>query len=183
VHVSGNIGAGFNSASRHWQSAELSVSTRRSTLMSKLFLVVLASLFTGWLSPPPASAQDRNVEQQIAALTDEMIQANLKDDTSFYEKHYADDATIVHGNGKLFSKDQEIADLKSGALKYDSIDVRERTIRVYRDTAVVNMLLTFKGSLGGQAFGPINLRRTVVWVSQNGAWKVVAWQVTRVEAK
>ena len=142
------------------------------------------ALFSVWLlAAPLAFAQGGNVEQQISALSDEMIQANLKGDTNFYQKYYADDATIVHGNGKLFTKAQDIADLKSGSLKYESIDVREKTIRVYGDTAVVHLLLTFKGSLSGQPFGPLNLRRTVVWNNQKGNWKVVAWQVTRAESK
>lgn len=112
-----------------------------------------------------------------------MIQANLKGDAEFYRKYYAEDATIVHGNGKLFTKEQELADLKSGSLKYESIDVREKTIHAYGDTAVVHVLLTFKGLLAGKPFGPIDLRRTVVWVKQQGNWKIVAWQVTRVENK
>lgn len=144
----------------------------------------LSALFVFWLlAAPHTFAQGRNVEQEISALSDAMIQANLKGDTSFYQKYYAEDATIVHGNGKLFTKDQDIADLNSGSLKYDSIDVREKKIHVYGDTAVVQLLLTFKGLLNGQSFGPINLRRTVVWVNQKGNWKVVAWQVTRVESK
>jgi uncharacterized protein (TIGR02246 family) len=151
--------------------------------MTKANLGVTALLWVWLMAAPLAFAQGGNVEQQVSALSDEMIQANLKGDASFYEKYYADDATIVHGNGKLFTKDQDIADLKSGLLKYESIDVREKTIHAYGDTAVVHLLLSFKGSLGGQAFGPINLRRTVVWVNQKGNWKVVAWQVTRVESK
>lgn len=151
--------------------------------MRKMNLVVSA-LFSAWvLAAPLALAQKGKAEQEISALSDAMIQANLKDDTSFYQKYYAEDATIVHGNGKLFTKEQEIADLKSGALKYESIDVRERTIHLYGDTAVVHILLTFKGLLGGKPFDPIDLRRTVVWVNQHGNWKIVAWQVTRAEKK
>jgi ketosteroid isomerase-like protein len=144
----------------------------------------VSALFSVWLlAAPLALAQDGNVEKQISALSDAMIQANLKEDSNFYQKYYAEDATIVHGNGKLFTKAQEIADLKSGSLKYESIDVREKTIHVYGDTAVVHILLTFKGLLSGKPFGPIDLRRTVVWLKQKGDWKIVAWQVTRVESK
>jgi ketosteroid isomerase-like protein len=151
--------------------------------MKKTNLVVSA-LFPVWLLIAPlALAKDGNAEQQISALSDAMIQANLKGDTSFYQKYYAEDATIVHGNGKLFTKDQELADLKSGSLKYESIDVREKTIHMYGNTAVVHILLTFKGLLADKPFGPIDLRRTVVWVNQKGNWKIVAWQVTRVESK
>ena len=148
--------------------------------MRTVKLCASAALFVCLLAAPLALAQGGDVEKQISALSDEMIQANLKDDIGFYEKYYADDATIVKGNGKLLTKDQEIADLKSGALKYESIDVRKKKIRVYGDTVVVNLLITFKGSLNGQAFPPTDLRRTVVWVKQKGSWKVVAWQVTRV---
>lgn len=138
------------------------------------------ALFSACLLVAPLTfGQAGNAEQEVSALTDQMIHANLKDDTAFYEKYYADDATIVHGNGKLFTKDQELADLRSGALKYESIDVREKKLHVYGDTVVVSLLITFKGSLSGQAFPPTDLRRTVVWARQNGNWKVIAWQVTR----
>jgi ketosteroid isomerase-like protein len=147
--------------------------------MRTINLSTLVLLLACLLAAPLAFGQVGSVEQQISALSDEMIQANLKDDTAFYENYYADDATIVHGNGKLFTKDQELADLRSGALRYESIDVREKTIHVYGDTVVVNFIITFKGSLSGQAFPPTDLRRTVVWVKQNENWKVVAWQVTR----
>jgi ketosteroid isomerase-like protein len=157
--------------------------------MRKMNLVVPA-LFSVWLLAAPlalaqglAQGGNGNVEQQISALSDAMIQANLKGDTDFYQKYYAEDATIVHGNGKLFTKAQELADLKSGSLKYESIDVREKTIHAYGNTVVVQVLLTFKGLLSGKQFGPIDLRRTVVWVTQQDNWKIVAWQVTRVESK
>ncbi|WP_341678456.1 nuclear transport factor 2 family protein [Niveibacterium sp. SC-1] len=138
-----------------------------------LFLVCL------WVAPL-ATASAGTVEEEVSVLSDQMIQANLKGDVDFYQAYYADDATIVHGNGKLVTKEQDIADLKAGVLKYESIDVREKTVRAYGDTGVVHLLITFKGTLNGQAFPPVNLHRTVVWVKQKGAWKVVAWQVTRV---
>jgi ketosteroid isomerase-like protein len=131
--------------------------------MRKVNPVVLP-LFSVWLlATPPAFAQGANgkVEQQILALSDAMIQANRKGDTDYYQKYWAEDAIIVDGNGKLFTKDQELADRKPGSLKYDSIDVREKTIHVYGDAAIVHILLSFKGLLGGKSFDLIDLRRTV----------------------
>ena len=61
-----------------------------------------------------------SAEQQIKALQGEFVQAILKGDTSFYQKYYADDAFSVHGQGQVYTKAEEIADLKSGSLKYDS---------------------------------------------------------------
>src|ERR1039458_7140716 len=60
------------------------------------------------------NSSDGNVEQQISELSDQVIQAQLKDDTSFFEKYLADDAAIIHGDGTVWTKAQEIENLKSG---------------------------------------------------------------------
>jgi len=120
-----------------------------------------------------------NVEQQITALSDQAIEASLKADTSFFEKYYADVCTIIHGDGKLSTKAQEIENFKSGALKYDSIDVRKLKIHAYGDTAVVTSLVSEKGTINGKPFGG-DVRATRVWVKHKGDWKTVSFQVTRV---
>lgn len=150
--------------------------------MRKINLIVLALVAIYLLTSPTALGQGGSAEQQIAALSDQMIQAQLKADTSYFEKNYADDATIVHGNGKLFTKAEEISDLKSGSLKYESNEVRERKIHVYGDTAVVALLISYKGTVSGKPFSG-DLRRTVVWVKQKGNWKIVAYQVTRLASQ
>ena len=150
--------------------------------MKKLSFIALAVVAICLLAAPLALGQGGSVEQQIAALSDQMIQAQLKADTSYFEKHYADDATIVHGTGKLFTKAEEIADLKSGSLKYETNEARERTIRVYGDTAVLSLLISYKGTVSGKPFSG-DLRRTVVWVKQKGNWKIVAYQVTRLPSQ
>jgi uncharacterized protein (TIGR02246 family) len=161
-----------------------------------VFCLLAVPLALGQGGNPPASTKEsgatsghgmtaaeqtgsEDAEQQIKALSDQMIQAQLKADTSFFEKYYAADATIVHSNGKLSTKTEEIADLKSGSLKSDSIDTRERKIHVYGDTAIVNFLISFKGAVSGKPYSG-DIRRTMVLVKQNGNWKIVANQVTRV---
>lgn len=147
--------------------------------MRKVNLNALALVTVCLLAVPLVLGQGGSAEQQISALSDQMIQAQLKADTSYFEKHYADDATIVHGNGELFTKAEEIADLKSGSLTYELNEVRERKIHVHGDTAVVAFLISYKGTVSGKPFTG-DLRRTVVWVKQEGNWKIVAYQVTRL---
>jgi len=148
--------------------------------MRKVNLIVLALVAIIYLLVAPVAwAQGGNVEQEIKALLDQTIQANLKADASFFQKHYADDATIVHGDGKMYTKAQEIEDLKSGVLKYESDDVRDSKIRVYGNMAVVNALVSYKGLVHGKPYGG-DVRRIWVWMKQKGSWKCVAYQVTRV---
>ncbi len=147
--------------------------------MRKINSVALALVTVWLLAVPLAFGQGGSAEQQISALSDQMIEAQLKADISYFEKYYADDAAIIHGDGEPFTKAKEIADLKSGSLRYDLNEVREKKIHVYGDTAVVAFLISYKGTVSGKPFSG-DLRRTVVWVKQNGNWNIVAYQVTRL---
>jgi uncharacterized protein (TIGR02246 family) len=126
----------------------------------------------------PAWSQGGNVKQEVRALADQTAEANLKGDASFFEKYYADDAVIVHSDGKTSTKAQEIRALKFGEVKYESYNVHHVQIRVYGNTAVVTSLLTFKGVINGKPYSG-DVRTTRVWVKRKGDWKLVAFQSTR----
>ncbi len=155
--------------------------------MRKVNLIVLALVAIYLLAAPLAlgqgdktgKAKGGNVEEQIKALQAEVVQAQLKGDISALEKFYADDAMIVHGDGTLSTKAQEIANLKSGSQKYESISVHEQKIHTYGDTAVVNSESSVIATTSGKPYNGKTCS-TRVWVKQKGNWKVVAYQVTRV---
>ena len=155
--------------------------------MKKLSSIAVAMLAICLLAGPLASAQDQktgetkagSAEQQIKALQAEFVKAILKGDTSFYQKYYADDAISVHGLGQVYTKAQEIADLKSGSLKYDSYTIREQTIHIDGSTAVVVTLAFGKGLLESKPFNQ-DFRTSYVWVKEKGNWKLVLRQVTRI---
>src|ERR1019366_6339314 len=117
-------------------------------------------------------SSEGNVEQQIKTLSDQLSQAYVKDDTSFFEKYLADDYTGIYATSRPYTKAES---LKPGAIKYESFDVHEMKIRVYGDTAVVTSLtsakVTFRAD-GKQISG--DYRTTRVWVKQKGGWKLVA---------
>jgi hypothetical protein len=52
------------------------------------------------------------VEQQVKALTEQVVQAAAKGDTSFLERYYADDILIIHGDGKTTTKAREMGGLQ-----------------------------------------------------------------------
>ena len=76
--------------------------------MKKVKSIVLALVTVCLLVVPLAWSQGGNVEQEIRSLIDQTKEANLKADVSFFEKHYADDATIIHSDGSMSTKAQEI---------------------------------------------------------------------------
>ncbi len=135
------------------------------------------------LTAPPAWGRTENphadIEQQVRMMADQMAAAELKADTKALEKFMAGDCTIIHGDGKLLTKAEELEDIKSGARKYEAIERRESKVRVYGSTVVVTSLLSIKVTVHGQPYSG-DVRTTRVWAKMNGDWKTVVLQVTRV---
>ncbi len=128
-----------------------------------------------------AWGQGGNGQEQVKKVTDQLLAALLKADTNSLDKFLADDFTAIRGDGTLSTNAQEIANLKSGALKYETVDVHDLKIRVYGDTAVVTSLVFFKGTINGKPVSS-DVRNTRVWLKQKGNWKCVASQATRIPA-
>ena len=147
--------------------------------MKSMRLIASVLVAVCLLVVPLAWSQGRNVEEQVKTLSDQFVQALGKADTGFMEKYFADDFTGIHSDGKLSTKAQEIDNVKSGNLKWATVDVHERKISVYGDTAVVTALASSTGTLGGKPYSA-DFRTTQVWVKHKGNWKVVAFQTTRV---
>jgi len=152
--------------------------------MRKTNYAVLAMLVASLLIVAVAWAKGdytkkESVEQQITALTDQLNQAFGKGDTGWMEKHFADDFTAIHSNGKLSNKAEEIDNVKTNNLKWATVDTHDRKIHVYGDTAVVVTLASSTGTVGGNPYSG-DFRTTLVFVRQNGNWKMVAFQSTRV---
>ncbi len=122
------------------------------------------------------------LEQTIRNLQEESRKAALQGDASFVEKYFADDYVGIDGTGAITTKAQAIQDLKSGAVKYESIDVHDTKIRTYGNTAVVESLASVKLTVNGKPISG-DFRATFVWVKQKGTWKRVAFQSTPVTAQ
>ena len=147
--------------------------------MKRVQQIALVLITLSLLVVPMAWSQGGNAEQQIKTLGEQLNAANLKGDTSFLEKVLADDYTGVRGDGSVLTKAQEIEKYKSGAIKYETNDVQDLKIRVYGHTAVSTSLSSSKNIRDGQQH--IGTTRSIrVWVKQNGNWKCVAYQTTRV---
>jgi Domain of unknown function (DUF4440) len=120
-----------------------------------------------------------NVDQQIRALHDQGRQAALKGDAAFFEKHLADTYFGIGGDGRLRTKTDAVQDLKSGGIKYESIDERDVKVNTYGSTAIVNSIASVKLTVNGK---PVNgdFRATFVYAKHGNKWEEVAFQATPV---
>jgi ketosteroid isomerase-like protein len=126
------------------------------------------------------ASDSAGAEQQVKQLEQQIRSQVVKGDTSGLQQYLTDDSVIIGADGTMSNKNQSIADIRTGKVKYSSIDVKEERVRTYGDTAIFNGLATVKLTIDGQDRSG-DYRVTIVWVKQNGQWKRASFQATRVQ--
>jgi uncharacterized protein (TIGR02246 family) len=132
---------------------------------------------SGKKQPPPQSAAD--AQQEINTLLDEYNQALLSKDTAALDRIWADNLTFINLRGQLLGKQDRIENIKTGATAFKSIDLTEKKIRVFGETAVATCKVAIEGQYSGQP-GSGNFAVTVVLHRTQGEWQMVAVQMTRI---
>jgi ketosteroid isomerase-like protein len=72
--------------------------------------------------------------------------------------------------------------IKSGVLTHEAMEFDDTRVRIYGDSAVVTARGLSKGKFKGHAFSESE-RSTDVFVKQDGQWKCVLTQLTRIAKK
>ena len=121
-----------------------------------------------------------SVAEQIESLSDQGREAALKGDTSFLENYTTDDYTTVAGVGAVMSKSEAIQLRKSGDIKYSAIEVSDKKVRVYGNSAVLTATADTKATLKNNDISG-KYRIVQVWVKEGGKWKIAHMQSTKVQ--
>jgi ketosteroid isomerase-like protein len=117
-------------------------------------------------------AIDRLEEQWRAAI--------LNGNSAAMESLLADDYMAITPNGTLQSKEQAIANLKSGTLHLQRLEVTDRKVRFYGSTALVRCRAEVSGKTAdGDLSG--SYRYTRVYVQDTkGVWRIVSFEANRI---
>jgi ketosteroid isomerase-like protein len=141
-------------------------------MMKQLFAVtVLASMSSA------AFAATTQAQREITMSEDAWRKARIDGDLDFLERFYAKEGRIQGIDGKLLSRDEDIAIFRTGQIKPKFIDHGPLDIVVYGNTAVV----TGVDHLGGTAFGrygEMYIRFTDVLIKRDGRWQLIVQQGT-----
>lgn len=107
--------------------------------------------------------------------------ADVKRDAGWYEKNFADDYSGISSlTGKLSTKAEDIADVKTGKSVTESADISDLNIRIEGNAAIVTGVYHTKGKdEKGQAFDR-KIRYTDTFVKRDGRWQVWASQGTPI---
>ena len=112
------------------------------------------------------------VEQQVLAVEDAWVNAEIGRDEATLRRVLDDRFTLNHGNGTTTGKEEVIAGVLGWKLITETIT--ERSVLVDGDTAVVfgtaNFVFPAEGADDGKSAG----RYTAVYVRRDGAWRALA---------
>jgi ketosteroid isomerase-like protein len=120
--------------------------------------------------PKPAAAGD---EAALRAIEEKWDSASLKGDVAALGAIYADSFVTTDTDGKVRTKAEVLARVKSGEVKYSAAKADDLKIYVYGDAAVVNGRWTGKFTENGKPMSAVE-RFTDTFVRQNGQWRCVA---------
>ena len=118
-------------------------------------------------------------EAEVLSADDRRFEAMRKADWPALEAALADDLTYVHSTARLETKAEHVGNLKAGKPHYRGIAPRERKVRVHGGVGVVNGVSEMHVENAGKE-QRFTVRYLAVYAKAGNAWRMIAWQSTRV---
>jgi ketosteroid isomerase-like protein len=145
-------------------------------LVTSILLCLLTPLTFGQAASK-VSKPTGKAEAAVRKQLENWLDALKRGDMAALNRIIADDFMIIGAEGTVRSKDEDLAPIKSGALKFESLTTEGVRVFVYGDTAVVTGIGIYKGNFKGRA---VNIRERFfdVYQRRKGQWKVVASRST-----
>lgn len=127
-----------------------------------------------------ASAED---EQALIRIDREVAAAMVKADTAALEQLWADEYSLTNPGGNVTPKADYLALLKSGDMKFQSLELRDVKVSVTGDTAEVTGRVSVKARFKDEE--PIDEvdNYTSVYARRGGRWRLIGTKVTRPEGQ
>ena len=121
-------------------------------------------------------------EQALIKIPPEWAEARMKGDTSYTRRLEAENCTVVWPDGSVVNKREDLKSM-TGDIVFTEFKIDDLRVRFYGDTGIVVGQGTIRAHEGKQNLLGGKFVWTDTFVKQNGAWKVVASQVTPVLTK
>ena len=114
-------------------------------------------------------------EKEIQGLEDKRFAAMIARDFAALDKLTHDQLLYTHSSGVTDTKATWLESMKSGKVKYKSVNCSERKVRFFGEVALMNGRAAIEVDIGGQ---PKSLRLLFLnaWTRTPQGWKFVAWQ-------
>ena len=143
--------------------------------MRKLIPILLSVLVAG----SAAAADLSRDEKAVIAADDEICAAYQRNDADGLAKLLDAKFTLTNSKGVVSTGPDEVAEVRSGKVKYQVFRNHDYSVRFYGDTAIALGATTIKGTSEGQAFAG-EFKFTDTLVRDKDTWRLVAGHATRL---
>jgi ketosteroid isomerase-like protein len=113
----------------------------------------------------------------VAALDSEYQAAVERNDAEGMARILADDFVLIGSKGKVFTKDDLLAEARRGNVVYEYQRDTNQKVRVWGDTAVITAMLEAKGTEDGEPFD-YTLWFSDTYVRMPDGWRYVLGQAS-----
>ncbi len=118
-------------------------------------------------------------ENAVAAATEGLRQAMLTADRAGFDSLCAETLSYGHSSGRVESKAEFIDANIADPPIWKAISVRDQTVRVSGDTAIVRHSLSADTERDGKA-SSVRIGVLLAWQKQASAWKLLARQAFKL---
>ncbi len=137
-------------------------------------LAIALSSFVFAQSTQKGGEQNAKVEEELLKLEREWLDAEARGDVTTLNRLFADDFIGSGFGNAILSKEDVIPREDTGANRLPKSSLKEATVRVFGDTAVV------MGRVAAEDPNqPTQFRFTKVYIKRQNSWQVVAAHLSR----
>ena len=126
--------------------------------------------------------QNSEDEQALIKIQHDWAEARMKGDSSYTRRLEAENCTVVWPDGSIVNKREDLKSM-AGDIIFTEFKINNLQVRLYGDTGIVVGEGTIKAQQEKQNLLGGKFVWTDTFIKQDGAWKVVASQVTPVLQK
>jgi hypothetical protein len=126
--------------------------------------------------PNQAAAQPSSAEAALLNAESKRLDAQVEHDVAALQQAIADEAIYIHANGEMQTKAEYIHAVETGASRYRSIEVADRTMQLLGDLGITHGVITLNVGVDRK----IVAHYTGVYVMRDGRWQVLTFQTTPI---
>jgi uncharacterized protein (TIGR02246 family) len=152
------------------------IPVQRILLTAVLALTALSSGYAAPAKPAPKSGDEGAIRQFVQ----ELAAAFSHNDVAALDRVMTPDYSFVTPTGAVQTKEERLAPLKAGSLKYEQVIYDEVSVRSYGTMAVVVSHVAVKGKNNGVSVDG-QFRATLTLAKTKGRWQMVASQANRIQ--
>jgi hypothetical protein len=126
---------------------------------------------------PAKQSSDDEIQKQVLAADNARYDAMGKRDMAALDRLHTDGLVFTNTKGKLLNKTEYLEEVRSGNLKFKTVDIDQYEYHIYGDTVI----MTGRANSAVEYHGTVNTRPrrfTSTFIRIRGEWRLAAHQAT-----